>query len=165
MSYKLIGSTALVTLLAFGCSTQTEMPENEEIISVDEALSASAFVGHYDPSGGSDWYDFENVEIVRSGRKLKIKIDYDSYWIDGIEEELSRTESGAYVFTTGYLGGECDDEGCSYIDKISGVVYAKRVRGVEKAAVKLTITRNYPYPLSADDPSGEDNEPWRGMRR
>lgn len=76
----------------------------------------------------------------------------------GVEVALQETASGALVFTTGDLDGECDNPGCSILRKITGVLYPQRRGNEWLPTLKIRITQDYPYPEEAGAPEGEQTE-------
>ncbi len=110
-------------------------------------VKAATFVGVYAREPNPEIDDVAAVSIAQKGNKLVIEVDL---YGEKTEYDLSRTPSGAYVFTTGEIDGECDDPGCTYVSKIAGVVYMKDIAGKQKPVVKLTVTEANPYPEEED---------------
>lgn len=117
-----------------GCAESSAGVANESA----EVNASSDLAGTYKPASDSDGFYVQSVKVVREGSALILDLDGDRH-------PLARVPSGAYVFSS-EQDGECDDPGCSYTSKISGVVYLAKVNGKKTPAVKLSFTREHPYP-------------------
>jgi hypothetical protein len=118
-------------------------------VSTEDEVRSSDLAGTYKANTDDDSYDFgDTVKVTRSGTKLTVDLDGEKY-------ALGRTRSGAYVFSSGEINGECDNPGCSYLSKVSGVVYLKKVGTKKVASIKLSVTRNHIAPEYVGDLEGE----------
>jgi hypothetical protein len=155
LSFIALGVALAASLALTGCSgSEASSDPNAAAapppVTEDEA-SSTDLAGTYRAATEEDDGWFGALKVKRSGSKLSIDIDGQVY-------ELNRTRSGSYVFTSGDLDGECDDPGCSYLTKMSGVVYLKKVGTRKVPYAKITMRRMYPYPESDGDLEGEQTE-------
>ena len=148
----------LLSLAAAGCSAQSDdasAPPPGDTPTAEDEVRSTDLAGTYRAATEEDDGWFSGLEVKRSGTKLTITIDGDTY-------ELNRTRSGAYVFTSGDLNDGvtpvCDDPGCSYLTKISGVVYLKKVGTRKVPYAKITMRREYPDPEYEGALEGEHTE-------
>lgn len=130
-----------------GCASHTD--DASEVAATDEdALTAKDYAGKYRAENEDDAQFFENVRVRRVGTKLLLDLDDVTY-------ELAHVKSGAYVFSSGDLSGDCDDPGCAYVSKVSGVLYLKKVGTKQKPSLKLTVREQHPHPEFDGDLEGE----------
>ena len=157
-----VAALALSFSMLTGCAAPSDeangagagAPSAEAPTAEDEVRSTD-LAGTYKANTDDDSWDFgDTVKVTRSGTKLTIDLD-------GTKYPLSKTRSGAYVFSSGEIYGECDDPGCSYLAKVSGVVYLKKVGTRKVASIKLTVTRNYDHPEYEGDIEGPQTETLR----
>lgn len=153
----LLSASALTFLLA-GCGGADVAVDEGASPSAEDEVRSTDLAGEYAPVTEDDDGYFESISVKRSGTKLSITIDGDVY-------DLQRTRSGAYVFTSGDLDGECDDPGCSYLTKVHGVVYLKKVGTRKVPHAKITMRRTYPYPEYEGDLDGDITETIRWKKR
>lgn len=142
---KRIAAFAFLTLIvsaATGCA-QSGSPEQDLGTADQASTSSAAFAGTYD----GDHF----ATVKAEGSKLSVTIDREreSY-------ELSPVRPGVYVFTSGDLSGECDNPGCGWVSKFSGVLYMKDFDGVMKPTIKLSVSTTYEHPESEGDFEGVD---------
>jgi hypothetical protein len=154
-----VAALLLSSSLLIGCAAPSDdgsspSPSAEGTESTEDELRSTDLAGTYKPNTDGDSYFTRSLSVTRSGTKLQITIHGDKY-------DLSRTRSGAYVFTSGEISGQCDDPGCHYTSKLSGVVYLKKVGTKKVASVKLTVTNMHPYPEYEGDIEGETTETLR----
>jgi hypothetical protein len=152
----LVGSLLLST--AVGCGT--DEPRGDDTTEVGD-LTGDSFPGTYEPATSGDDDFFGTVKVVKQGTRLSIELDGESH-------PLSRTPTGAFVFThdEGLVVNPCDDPGCGDIIKISGVVFLKNAAGgPSQPQVKLTVTQEFSHPESEGDPEGEVKRTVRWVKK
>jgi hypothetical protein len=147
-----VAALAVSFSLLTGCAAPSE--ESAPTESTEDELRSTDLAGTYEPNTDDDSFFTQSLSVTRVGTKLQIAIHGDKY-------DLSRTRSGAYVFTSGEIFGECDDPGCNYTSKISGVVYLKKVGTKKVPSVKLNVTSMHPYPEYEGAIEGETTETLR----
>src|SRR5262245_45886287 len=106
-------SLALFAVLSLGlgaCATPSE-GASEPSVAQEAEIGTPSLIGVYRPAGADDDQFFDKVTVTKSGEKLTLILDEF-----GNERTLtlSKTSSGAFVFTTGDLDGDCDDPGCAF---------------------------------------------------
>lgn len=151
------------TFIACGAASPSSNDDVEDVVSAEDELQDGVSLrGKYEPTAAGDDTEFDELAVSASGKKLSITLS-------GLNEKrvygLSRTSSGAYVFTSGELDGECDNPGCNTLQKIAGVVYVKKVGKKQIASAKVTVTRRYFYPESPGDLEGDFAETYRFTKR
>jgi hypothetical protein len=120
-----------------------------------EDVTSAPLTGVYEDLANES--DLSNVEVKKVGAKLTIVIDGDSF-------PLSRTPSGAFVFTSGDIDGECDDPGCSFVSKLNGVVFLDK-ENANTPTAKITVRRMHPFPESEGDTEGETSSTARWTKK
>ena len=146
-----VAALAVSFSLITGCATPTDEgasppPSGAEAPSTEDEVRSTDLAGTYKANTDDDVWDF--------GSKLAIDLD-------GTKYDLAKTRSGAYVFTSDEINGECDDPGCSFLSKVSGVVYLKKVGTKKVPSLKLTVKKQHPYPEYEGDIEGETSETLR----
>lgn len=160
MRSSIVLMLAALSLSAAACTAETS---STEPAAVDESeLRSPSLTGSYSPNGADDNEGVSAVRVDKVGAKLVLHID--EYGEDHAYD-LTKTRSGAYVFTSGEFSGECDDPGCHYTIKFSGVVYLKKVGNKKVPSVKLNVTELYPYPESEGDLEGEQTSTIRWSKK
>ncbi len=131
-------------------------------LTADELTLDPALLGKFLPATKTDGAEFGEVNVTDPGGTAFINLTGSN---QKLSYELTRASSGAFVFTSGDLGGACDSPGCSTISKISGLVYEKKVGATLVPSAKLTVTRQYDHPENPGDPSGAVSETYRFTRK
>ena len=156
-----VAAFALSLSLVTGCATPTDEGTSPppgagaETPSTEDEVRSTDLAGTYKANTDDDGWDFgSSVKVTRAGTKLTIDLD-------GTKYDLAKTRSGAYVFTSDEINGECDDPGCSFLSKVSGVVYLKKVGTKKVPSLKLTVKKQHPYPEYEGDIEGETSETLR----
>lgn len=154
-----VAALALSFSLVVGCAAPTDEgstpPNGAAAPTAEDEVRSTDLAGSYKANTDDDGWQFgTTVKVTRAGTKLTIDLD-------GTKYDLAKTRSGAYVFTSDELNGECDDPGCNYLSKVSGVVYLKKVGTKKIASIKLTTKRMHPYPEYEGDIEGETTETLR----
>jgi hypothetical protein len=132
---------------AVGCGADD--PPSAEASDVDD-LTASGFAGTYEAATSQDDDFFGSVKVVKQGARLSVELDGESH-------PLSRTPSGAFVFSheEGVLVNPCDNPGCGDMVKVSGVLFLKTLEdNTKQAQIKLTVTEEFSHPESEEDREG-----------
>jgi hypothetical protein len=157
-----LASLALsLALAACGGSGSSDVPAPEAVVDENE-LRTPSFSGAYSANSEGDSESLSAVKVEQRGPKLVLTLDeYGAIFT----YDLTKTRSGAYVFTSGEIDGECDDPGCNYTSKFSGVVYLKKVGTKKVPTLKLTRTTLHPYPESEGDLEGEQQETMRWSKK
>jgi hypothetical protein len=147
--------------LLVGCAAPTDEGSTpppgaaSETPTAEDEVRSTDLAGTYKANTDDDGWQFgSTVKVTRAGTKLTIDLD-------GTKYDLAKTRSGAYVFTSDEINGECDDPGCNYLSKVSGVVYLKKVGTKKVPSIKLTTKRMHPYPEYEGDIEGETTETLR----
>lgn len=146
-----IGLSFALVACGGGDASTSSAPAAEPVMDENDLRSPS-FSGTYAASTSDDDQYLSEVKVEQRGSKLVLHLDA---YGEKHDLELTKTRSGAYVFTTGELNGECDDPGCSYVTKLSGVVYLKKVGTKKVPTVKINVRSVYPYPEYDGDMEGE----------
>jgi hypothetical protein len=150
----LLALSASLFLFTTACSESTA---DEPTPGADvEDVTSTSIAGTYE-EGPNESSNFQNVEVKKVGSKLTIVIDGDSF-------PLSRTPSGAFVFTSGDIDGECDDPGCSFRSKVNGVVFLDK-ENKNTPTAKLTEHRMHPFPESEEEIEGETSSTARWTKK
>jgi hypothetical protein len=148
-------------LAACSGSESSDVPAPEGVVDENELRSPS-FSGTYAANGADDGDGISGVKVEQRGPKLVITLDE---YGTPFTYDLTKTRSGAYVFTSGEISGECDDPGCNYTSKHSGVVYLKKVGTKKVPTAKINVTTMYPYPESEGDLEGEQTNTLRWSKK
>jgi len=143
-------SLSILGLVATACAGEAA----SDTASVAEDVTSRSLVGAYETA---EVGDLEAVKIAKVGTRLEIEID-------GTTFPLSRAPSGAFVFTSGDLDGECDDPGCSFVSKVNGVVFADR-ENAETPTAKITVRRTHPHPEFDGDLEGDTSSTTRWTKK
>jgi hypothetical protein len=151
-------SAVAVSLTLAGCSGESQSSDVAPAPSAEEEVRSTDLAGEYFAATDDDSGWFASLIVKRTGTKLSIEVH-------GMDFDLQRTRSGSYVFTSGDLEGECDNPGCSYLTRINGVVYLKKVGTRKVPYAKITMRRMYPYPEYDGDLEGENSETVRWKKR
>lgn len=159
----LLGIGLACALVACGGSDapSSTAPAPDAVMDENDLRSPS-FSGGYAANTSDDDQYLSDVKVEQRGSKLVLRLDAYGQKHD---LDLTKTRSGAYVFTTGDIDGECDDPGCSYVTKYSGVVYLKKVGTKKVPSVKLTVRTLHPYPEYEGDVEGEQTTTLRWSKK
>ncbi|MBS2012879.1 MAG: hypothetical protein JST00_08335 [Deltaproteobacteria bacterium] len=145
-----------------GGDAMTSTAPSPDAVMDENDLRSPSFSGAYAASTSDDDQYVYDVKVEQRGSKLVIRFDADGRSHD---LDLTKTRSGAYVFSTGDLNGECDAPGCYYLTKISGVVYLKKVGTKRVPTVKLTVRAQYDHPEYDGDLEGEQTTTVRWAKK
>src|SRR5687767_1542550 len=105
-----VAALALSFSMLTGCAAPSDegaapAPSGAETPTAEDEVRSTDLAGTYKPNTDDDSFFTQSIKVARSGTKLAITIHGETY-------DLSRTRSGAYVFSSGEISGECDDPGC-----------------------------------------------------
>lgn len=156
-----IGLACALVACSGGDASTSSAPAPEPVMDESD-LRAPSFSGTYAASTSDDDSHVYDVRIEQRGNKLVIHFGADG---NDHHLDLTKTRSGAYVFTTGDLNGECDDPGCGYVTKVSGVVYLKKVGSKKVPSLKLTVREQFDHPEYDGDLEGEQTTTLRWAKK
>lgn len=88
------------------------------------------------------------AKIVGKGRKLSIEFSNGNYSIPLTQKKNVLTFSQDYQ-------EDCDNPGCSNLEKIFGTVYFKKFGRIWVRMIKVNTIVDFPYPESEDDREGQ----------
>lgn len=145
-----------------GSDASTSAPAAAEPVMDENDLRSPSFSGTYAANTSDDDQGVYDLKVEQRGSKLVIHFGADG---NDHNLDLTKTRSGAYVFTTGDINGECDNPGCGYVTKVSGVVYLKKVGTKKVPTVKLTVREQFDHPEYDGDLEGEQTTTLRWSKK
>lgn len=153
---NLTRALALALTCVFGAACSASEGEPAAASEASD-VTAAQITGEYEPSTPADGSDFFFVSIREEGGKTILDLD-------GFEFDLLPTASGARVFSKEDVTSDCDNPGCWNMTKANGVVFLDK-DDANRATIKVTIRRDFPFPESEDEPSGEVVDNYRYVKK